>query len=189
MLRQAVRQVASWSEAGALPPEFSLFVNLSARQLADAGLPGLVRDVLGSWTLPASALCLELTESAVAADPEAAQAMLNQLAALGVRLAIDDFGAGHSSLGQLSRVLPISVLKLDRSFVASMQTSRDRGIVLAAAALARALQVTSVAEGVESLAQARELAEMGFAMAQGFYFGRPVAAEELAELLAGSALS
>jgi EAL domain-containing protein (putative c-di-GMP-specific phosphodiesterase class I) len=164
-------------------------VNVSARQLADPGLPSIVREALASWPLPPSGLCLELTESAVAADPEAAQAMLNQLAALGVRLAIDDFGAGHSSLGQLSRVLPISVLKLDRSFVASMDTTRDRGIVLAAAALAKALQVISVAEGVESQEQARELAEMGFALAQGFHFGRPVAAEELTEQLAGSALS
>jgi len=86
-------------------------------------------------------------------------------------------------------VLPISVLKLDRSFVASMDTTRDRGIVLAAAALAKALQVISVAAGAESQEQARELAEMGFALAQGFHFGRPVAAEELTELLAGSALS
>jgi diguanylate cyclase (GGDEF)-like protein len=189
VLQTAVRQVAAWFESGALPSDFTLFVNVSARQLADPGLPGIVREALSSWPLPPSGLCLELTESAVAADPEAAQTMLTQLAALGVRLAIDDFGAGHSSLGQLSRVLPISVLKLDRSFVASMSTTRDRGIVLAAAALAKALQVISVAEGVESQEQARELAEMGFALAQGFHFGRPVAAEELTELLAGSALS
>ena len=166
-----------------------LFVNLSARQLTDPACPPRYATCSGAGRCRTSALCLELTESAVAADPEAAQAMLAQLDALGVRLAIDDFGAGHSSLGQLSRVLPISVLKLDRSFVASMQTTRDRGIVLAAAALARALQVTSVAEGVESQEQARELAEMGFALAQGYHFGRPVAAGELTALLAGSALS
>jgi diguanylate cyclase (GGDEF)-like protein len=189
VLRRAIAQTVDWGASGALPPDFTLFVNVSARQLADPGFADVVRDALTAWTLPPLALCLELTESAVAADPEAAQEMLSQLDAMGVRLAIDDFGAGHSSLGQLSRVLPISILKLDRSFVSSMSTSRDRGIVLAAAALARALNVTSVAEGVESQEQATELSEMGFALAQGYHFGRPVVAEELTALLASSTLS
>jgi EAL domain-containing protein (putative c-di-GMP-specific phosphodiesterase class I) len=107
-------------------------------------------------------------------DPAGAQRTLARLAAHGVQLAIDDFGVGHSSLGQLARALPISVLKLDRSFVHAMDAPRDRAIVEAAASLARALTLAPVAEGVESAAQAAELAEMGFTHAQGFHFGRPV---------------
>jgi EAL domain-containing protein (putative c-di-GMP-specific phosphodiesterase class I) len=119
-------------------------------------------------------------------DPETAERTLDSLDALGVRLALDDFGVGHSSLGQLARTLPISVLKLDRSFVAGMTRARDRGIVEAAAALARALDLSSVAEGVESASQAAELAAMGFPYAQGFYFGRPVAAAGLVARLRGA---
>jgi diguanylate cyclase (GGDEF)-like protein len=179
ILRAAMSEVGRWARLGAVDRYFVLSVNISARQLADPALPETVADALANWELPASSLCLEITESAVAVDPEAAQRMLARLQSLGVRLAIDDFGVGQSSLGQLSRALPISVLKLDRSFIAGMSTTRDRGIVLAAASLAAALEVTSVAEGVESPEQADALAEMGFTHAQGFHFGRPVDGQQL----------
>jgi EAL domain-containing protein (putative c-di-GMP-specific phosphodiesterase class I) len=146
-----------------------------------------VADALTGWDRPAGRLCLEITETAMMLDPDMAQRTLDSLAALGVRLALDDFGVGHSSLGQLARSLPISVLKLDRSFVAGMTRRRDRGIVEAAAALARALDLSSVAEGVESAEQAAELAAMGFPYAQGFLFGRPVPAADVVARLRDAA--
>ena len=112
-------------------------------------------------------------------DQAVTERTLQDLHALGVRLALDDFGSGHSSLGQLARTLPISILKLDRSFVHGMSCERDRGIITAAAALAEALQMSSVAEGVESAEQADALAAMGFAYAQGFYFHTPAGADEI----------
>jgi diguanylate cyclase (GGDEF)-like protein len=180
VLRTAIREVGEWARRGLVGDDFELSVNVSPRQLTDPMLPDVVADALRGWDRPAGRLCLEITESAMMLDPAGAQRTLERLAALGVRLALDDFGVGHSSLGQLARTLPISVLKLDRSFVAGMSGPRDRGIVEAAAALARALDLSSVAEGVESAEQASELAAMGFPYAQGFHFGRPVAADELA---------
>ena len=184
VLCHAVREVGEWRRRGLIDDAFELSVNVSARQLADRSLPETVRRALAGWAMPAESLCLEITETAVMADPAASQDMLDRLHALGVRLALDDFGVGHSSLGQLARSLPISVLKLDRSFVAGMDGPRDRGIVEAAASLARALQLSSVAEGVETPEQAAELAGIGFPLAQGFHFGRPVDGDEIAAKLA-----
>ena len=112
------------------------------------------------------------------ADPTLSEIGLENLHALGVRLALDDFGSGYSSLGKLARTLPISILKLDRSFVEGMDDRRDHEIVAAAAALAEALELWSVAEGVESAEQASEVSAMGFRYAQGFYFGVPVDADD-----------
>jgi EAL domain-containing protein (putative c-di-GMP-specific phosphodiesterase class I) len=173
VLRTAVADVGEWARRGLVGEDFELSVNVSARQLVDPSLPATVADALRGWDRPADRLCLEITETAVMLDPSLAQRTLDTLASSGVRLAIDDFGVGHSSLGQLARSMPISVLKLDRSFVAGMDTMRDRGIVAAAAAMARALDLRCVAEGVETADQAGELAAMGFVYAQGFYFGRP----------------
>jgi EAL domain-containing protein (putative c-di-GMP-specific phosphodiesterase class I) len=140
---------------------------------------------LRNWQRPADRLWLEITETAVMADPAATRRSLEQLRGLRVGLALDDFGSGYSSLGQLARTLPITVLKLDRSFVGGMNTRRDRAVVTAAAALAHALELSAVAEGVESDEQAAELAEMGFAYAQGFHFGTPANAEETVRRLSG----
>ena len=179
VLRTAVREIGDWARRGLIDDTFDLSVNVSARQLSDPALPDTVRGALAGWDRPASRLCLEITETAVMSDPGAAEEMLERLQAVGVRLALDDFGVGHSSLGQLARLMPISVLKLDRSFVAAMTGPRDRGIVEAAASLARALNLSSIAEGVETPEQAAELAGMGFPLAQGFLFGRPTGGEQL----------
>jgi diguanylate cyclase (GGDEF)-like protein len=179
VLRTAVREVGSWARRGLVDDDFELSVNVSAHQLGDPRLAETVAQALSGWDRPAGRLCLEITETAMMLDPATAERTLDNIDALGVRLALDDFGVGHSSLGQLARSLPISVLKLDRSFVAGMASPRDRGIVEAAAALARALDLSSVAEGVESAEQAVELAAMGFPYAQGFHFGRPVPAADL----------
>jgi diguanylate cyclase (GGDEF)-like protein len=179
VLRAALRETGDWARRGLIDDGFELHVNVSAVQLADTGLPGAVARALESWGRAPGRLCLEITESAAMADPVATQRTLERLHALTVTLAIDDFGVGHSSLGQLARVMPISILKLDRSFVAGMDGSRDRSIVEAAASLARALGLSSVAEGVESGEQAGALADMGFSYAQGFHFGRPVAGADM----------
>jgi diguanylate cyclase (GGDEF)-like protein len=185
VLRTAVRDVGGWARCGLIDEHFELSVNVSASQLADSQLATAVAEALTGWERPASRLCLEITETAVMHDPQLSERTLEQLAVLGVRLALDDFGVGHSSLGQLARTLPIAVLKLDRSFVAGMSGTRDRGIVQAAAALARALELVAVAEGVESAEQARQLSAMGFPLAQGFYFGRPVERSEIVKRLGG----
>jgi len=183
VLRTAVREVGDWARRGLVGEHFDLSVNVSARQLADPGLPDIVAEALAGWDRPAHRLCLELTETAVMADPAAATLMLDRLHSLGVRLALDDFGIGHSSLGQLARSMPINTLKLDRSFVASMTQPRDGRIVEAVASLADALELSAVAEGVESAEQAARLAELGFPFAQGFHFGRPVDAAAFVEWL------
>jgi diguanylate cyclase (GGDEF)-like protein len=178
VLSTAVAEIGDWVTRGLVGTDFVLSVNVSARQLADPRLPEQVRAALSGWKLPPDRLWLEITETVVMADPAVTERCLEQLHALGVRLALDDFGSGYSSLGQLARTLPISILKLDRSFVAGMDGSRERGIVAAAASLAQALELSSVAEGVESAEQASEVAAMGFPYAQGFYFGAPADAEE-----------
>lgn len=111
-------------------------------------------------------------------EPDCAQQMLSSLHALGVRLALDDFGVGHSSRGQLARSLPISVSS-STALRRGMASPRDRGIVEAAVSLAAALQLVAVAEGVETPEQAAQLAKLGFSLAQGCFFGRPVPAAEL----------
>ena len=178
VLRTAVAEVGDWVARGLVGTDFMLSVNVSARQLADPAFPQQVTAALADWGRPADRLWLEITETAVMSDPTLSEIGLENLHTLGVRLALDDFGSGYSSLGKLARTLPISILKLDRSFVEGMDDRRDHEIVAAAAALAEALELWSVAEGVESAAQASEVTAMGFRYAQGFYFGVPVDADD-----------
>jgi EAL domain-containing protein (putative c-di-GMP-specific phosphodiesterase class I) len=188
VLHTAIQEVGEWARRRLVDDNFELSVNVSAHQLTEPDLTAKVANALTGWDRPPSCLWLEITESAVMRDPVLAEQTLWSLHSLGVCLALDDFGVGHSSLGQLARSLPISVLKLDRSFVAGMDAPRDRGIVEAAASLARALDLASVAEGVERPEQARELAAIGFPLAQGFHFGRPVPGEQIVELLRAPAV-
>jgi diguanylate cyclase (GGDEF)-like protein len=185
VLRAAVDEVGDWVARDLVPTDFVLSVNVSARQLADPQFAQHVKAALADWGRPADRLWLEITETAVMADPIVSERGLENLQALGVRLALDDFGAGYSSLGKLARALPISILKLDRSFVKGMDDRRDREIVAAAAALAEALELSSVAEGVESAEQASEVTAMGFRYAQGFYFGVPADGDEAVRRFGG----
>ena len=186
VLRTATAEVGAWVASGIVGPDFVLSVNVSARQLADPKFPAQVAAAVAGWGRPADRLWLEITETAVMADPGLSDPGLEGLHALGVRLALDDFGAGYSSLGQLARTLPVSILKLDRSFVFGMAGRRDHEIVAAAAALANALELVSVAEGVESADQALAVTGVGFRYAQGFYFGAPADAEETVRQLGGN---
>jgi diguanylate cyclase (GGDEF)-like protein len=185
VLRSAVAEIGDWVARDLVPSDFVLSVNVSSRQLADPEFVQHVSAALAGWGRPADRLWLELTETAVMADPALSERSLECLQALGLRLALDDFGSGYSSLGKLARTLPISILKLDRSFVERMDDRRDHEIVAAAAALAEALELASVAEGVESAEQASEVAAMGFRYAQGFYFGVPADGDEAVRRFGG----
>jgi diguanylate cyclase (GGDEF)-like protein/PAS domain S-box-containing protein len=181
VLRTAVAQLESWLEAG-LPP-MMMAVNLSAVQFRHPGLPDMVRRALEDAALPAHLLELELTES-VTANPAAAITMMDALHRLGVRLSLDDFGTGYSSLSYLKR-FPLHTLKIDQSFVRDIDTDPDdRAIVRAVIQMARALNLQTIAEGVETEAQALFLREQGCDMVQGYLFCRPLEADALSAWVA-----
>jgi EAL domain-containing protein (putative c-di-GMP-specific phosphodiesterase class I) len=161
-------------------------VNLSARQIAQPNLAQVVADVLRESGLDPGDLHLELTESSLMEDPEAALATMNALTDLGVKLVLDDFGTGYSSLAYVQR-FPIAVLKVDRSFVANLgEESSEAAIVSAVVNMAHGLQVDVVAEGVETPTQAAALQALGCRYAQGYLYGRPMPAAELRPLLAAA---
>jgi EAL domain-containing protein (putative c-di-GMP-specific phosphodiesterase class I) len=164
-------------------------VNLSPRQFQQ---PGLVDDVAGAMRatdLAPRLVALEITESAMLDDADEALVTLRQLKGLGVTLAIDDFGTGFSSLAYLQH-LPLDQLKIDRQFVAGLETDAgDAAIVSATVGLARTLGLKVVAEGVETAGQASRLRDLGCDLAQGFYFGGPQPAEKITVLLAKAAFA
>ena len=177
VLQEACETALRWP-AGPGGPAY-VAVNLSAHQLEDPGLPAVVRKVLSGTGLGPSRLTLEVTESVLVVDPEAAIRRLRALRDLGVKIAIDDFGTGYSSLSYL-KALPADVLKIDRTFVAGLGTDpADAAIVGAVLALAEALGLDVVAEGVETDTQAAELRRLGCSHAQGYLFGRPCPADRL----------
>jgi predicted signal transduction protein with EAL and GGDEF domain len=183
VLRTAVAQCAAWRASGV---EVGVAVNLSARCLLDEGLPQEVAAVLAEHDVPAARLVLEVTESALMADPEQAMRVTRALRDAGTAIAIDDFGTGHSSLAYLSQ-LPAEQLKIDRSFVLAMMGSeRDAVIVRSAISLAHDLGLRVVAEGVEDAATLAQLARLGCDEAQGYHLTRPIPAVELADWLACS---
>jgi diguanylate cyclase (GGDEF)-like protein/PAS domain S-box-containing protein len=182
VLEEACRQAATWSRDKGR--ELSIAVNVSPRQLASTEFAGVVEDALAATGLDPGQLCLEITESAVMADPEAATAVLERLKAIGVRLAIDDFGVGYSSLGQLKALLPVDTIKIDKSFVDGVTgEGEDHAIVDAVLRLAAGLGLDAVAEGVESSEQVDALIGMGCRLSQGFHFARPQTPAELEQLL------
>ena len=186
VLRTALQQAARWATSAAAPPHVS--VNLSARQLDEPDLASMIATALQESAFPASALTLEITESVVMRDVLRNVEHLHALREIGVNLSIDDFGTGYSSLVYLKR-LPVTTLKIDREFVDGLgQDPHDSAIVAAVIALARALELNVVAEGVETPRQLAELRRLGCAAAQGFLFSRPVPAEEAERwVLAGRA--
>ena len=173
VLREACRQTAVWRRTPALA-DLGVSVNLSPRQLQEPGLLDDVRDALADSGLPASALVLEITENLLVRDVEQATHRLDSLKALGVRLAVDDFGTGYSSLSYLSR-LPVDILKVDKSFVAGITADSSAGkLAWAVLALARSLDLETIAEGVETPEQAEALVAQGCTRLQGFLYSRPV---------------
>ncbi|HWC36503.1 MAG TPA: EAL domain-containing protein [Mycobacteriales bacterium] len=174
VLVEACRAVVAAARASNRPPRIA--VNLSAREIS-SGVVADLAGILERTGAPPSLLCLELTESALLPDADAAQAVMSDLAALGVQLSLDDFGTGFSSLAYLQR-LPLRELKIDRSFVSRIHEKDGRALVAAVIRLADALGLETVAEGIEHLDQVNTLAELGCETGQGFLLGRPVRLEE-----------
>ena len=189
VLDRAMRDAAGWKAAGLVGDDFVLSVNASAHQLTSGELPATVSGLLAGWALEPAQLWLEITETAVVSDPQVGHAQIRALSALGVRVAIDDFGVGQSSLDQLVHSLPVEILKLDRSFTAHLSDWRERAVVAAIAPMAESLQMIAIAEGVETTVQADELAQLGYPLAQGFLFGRPMDCEAITQRLRGSAMA
>jgi diguanylate cyclase (GGDEF)-like protein/PAS domain S-box-containing protein len=177
VLQTACAQMAQWHRSGL--HGLALSVNISGRQFAGDSLVDTVRDVLHRTGLPADCLELELTETLLMEDNEHSQATIARLKQLGVTIALDDFGVGYSSLSYLKQ-FTIDTLKVDRAFTSEMLASAEsEAIVRATFDIARALNLRTVAEGVETRPQASFLAELGCDVLQGFYFAKPMPAENL----------
>jgi len=177
-LRKATSTLAEWDSLNGKPLPAYVAVNASAIQLARDDVADAVRDALERSGLSGDRLTLELTESAIIADPERATRTLQGLKDLDTRIAMDDFGTGYSSLAYLQR-LPIDILKIDRSFVTGMLGDRDSvAIVRAVLSLADALGMDTTAEGIETVELAQTLAALGCACGQGYYFARPLKPED-----------
>ncbi|GIE95777.1 hypothetical protein Ari01nite_32420 [Paractinoplanes rishiriensis] len=186
VLEEACKQAVLWQQE---TPQFELNVNLSASQLSNPDLTEEVRGVLERTGMPPHLLVLELTETVALVDPVESARVLNSLKTLGVRIALDDFGTGFSSLSHLG-VLPVDVVKIDRSFVQAMQDSPDGGSVAEAVLqIARTFGLAPVAEGVEDAAQASRLRELECAQAQGYHFARPMPAAGVTDLLSRQAVA
>ena len=185
VLRAALAQVAAWRRLGLAP---TVAVNVSTRSLVDRDFTSQVMAALSEADVPPCSLRLEVTESALMADPVTAHAVLHELDALGVKISIDDFGTGYSSLAYLAD-LPVSEVKIDRSFVLKMDAHAKENIIVSSTIdLAHHLGLCAVAEGVEDLAQIRKLEALGCDVAQGYAIARPVRAPEATQLLLGSGL-
>ena len=176
VLDEALRQCRAWRDEGL---GLAVSVNLSPRNLLDLDFPGQVAKMLAERELEPGLLELELTESALLANPKRATAVLQELSALGVRLAIDDFGTGYSSLAHL-RNLPIDAIKIDRSFVTDMaREATDLAIVRCMVDLGLNLGLDVVAEGVETGAVLEQLRGLGCTSAQGYHLSPPLPPEQL----------
>jgi EAL domain-containing protein (putative c-di-GMP-specific phosphodiesterase class I) len=185
VLEQACEQLAHWQRSGA--PELTVAVNVAARQLSEPGFADVVRRALARAGIEPRLLELEITESAAFEDAARARTVLAELADLGVRILIDDFGSGYSSLNRL-KTLPVDGIKIDRFLVQNIADDpRDAAIVLAIVSMARALGIEVVAEGVETVEQLAQLRNLPWNesappicnRAQGFLLGRPAPPEQI----------
>jgi EAL domain-containing protein (putative c-di-GMP-specific phosphodiesterase class I) len=186
VMERACEQTLAWHEERPDARPIHVSVNLSARQVTHRDLPSAVSEILARTGLDPEHLHLEITESVLVEEHGVATATLEALSALGVSLVLDDFGTGYSSLAYLNR-FPLDVLKIDRSFTDALGVEQERtAIVEAIIGMARALSLDVVAEGAENEAQVSELRRLGCDCAQGFYFARPMAAQQISSLLIDS---
>ncbi|MDQ6739394.1 MAG: bifunctional diguanylate cyclase/phosphodiesterase, partial [Actinomycetota bacterium] len=183
VLRASVCQLRRWQMELELDSRFSLRINISAPELQRLNFVEDVRETLASSRIDPSNLIIELTESAIITGNDLDRYSLNSLRKLGVRLEIDDFGTGYSSISYLRR-LPVDVVKVDRSLIMELGKSEsENDFVAAILQLIRASGLKTLVEGIETREQAEELKRMGCISGQGYYFGRPVPANEISELL------
>ncbi|HKP81880.1 MAG TPA: EAL domain-containing protein [Pyrinomonadaceae bacterium] len=183
VLNEACAQVRQWQIDSPSHRSLSLSVNLSARQVAQPHLLDRIKEALDNSKLNPHCLKLEITESVVMENAEAAALMFKQLRSLGVQLSIDDFGTGYSSLSYLHR-FPLNYLKIDRSFVMRLTTDNDNAIVRTISTLARNLGMEVIAEGIETEEQHQQLKMLGCEYGQGYLFSRPVDQHGVIHLLA-----
>jgi EAL domain-containing protein (putative c-di-GMP-specific phosphodiesterase class I) len=181
ILDQACRALATWRATLPGGSRAYVSVNISPRQLLESDVVDTVEHVLDRWQLPGDALWLEITEGVMLEDTIETHAVLSALRSLGVRLSVDDFGTGFSSLSYLKKY-PVSKVKIDKSFVDGLDAQNaDRSLVVAIIAMATALGLTTIAEGVERATQADRLFELGCTAAQGYHFARPCPAADVPE--------
>jgi diguanylate cyclase (GGDEF)-like protein/PAS domain S-box-containing protein len=174
VLREACRQIKAWQERWPAPAPLTIAVNLSARQLQHPGIVDEVSAALAAAGLDPQSLVLEITETAIMEQLDAATTILTELRRLGVRLALDDFGTGYSSLSYLQR-LPVDILKIDRSFVAGVaKSTEDSALARGILTLGQTLGLETVAEGIETAEQLAVLRELGCQLGQGYLFARPL---------------
>ena len=183
ILHSACRQVVEWQERSPNGTPLSVAVNLSGKHFAHPGLVEQIKTVIVETGIDPAHLKLELTESAVMENAETAILMLKQIKDTGVQISIDDFGTGYSSLSYLHR-FPIDLLKVDRSFVSAMEENTENGeIVRTVIALAKALNLKVVAEGIESVHQFHQLRILGCEYGQGYLFSKPLPVADIERLL------
>jgi diguanylate cyclase (GGDEF)-like protein/PAS domain S-box-containing protein len=185
VLRTALASLAHWRRMRLVDDDVRISVNVSARQLDDPALPGHVRAAIDAAGLPADALRLEITESALMREPERMRAIVAEVCSAGVELHLDDFGTGYSSLSALHR-FPVDALKIDRSFVASLDgTGSDSDVIVrSTVALAHSLGLRVIAEGIENTLQLLRLRTLGCDFGQGFLLSKPLGEAETEALLA-----
>ena len=183
VLEHALKETSEWRKQGL---ELNVAVNLSTRNLLDPEFPRVVEELLQAYDYPASALKLEITETSIMADPEFALQIVQRIADMGVTISIDDFGTGYSSLAYIKR-LPVSELKIDRTFVKDMlHDENDAAIVHATIELAHNLGLKVVAEGVENREAMQNLQQQGCDTLQGYFFSKPLPDAEFRQWLAQS---
>ena len=184
VLREACREAMRWGSVSGVLPGVS--VNLSSVQFQKQDIPSLVKAILIETQLPPERLTLEITESLLVADDNDTLRQLQEIRALGVSLSIDDFGTGYSSLSYLKK-FPVSTLKIDRSFIMGLpHNPEDEALVSAILGMASSLNLTVVAEGVETQDQAKFLTQKGCQYLQGYYFSKPLCKDDFAAYLTDS---
>ncbi|MEM9082004.1 MAG: EAL domain-containing protein [Planctomycetota bacterium] len=185
VLREACNQLAEWRrDLGEKAPD-SIHINVSRKQIMGTDLVELVQSIIEEYELPPSSIHIEVTENEIMMDASAAVRVLDDLRKLGVKIDMDDFGTGHSSLSCL-RELPIDVLKIDRSFVSNVERGRDFAAMLhAVATLAQNLGLKVVAEGIETKEQLAVLQSLGCDLGQGYYLGKPMSMSDATNYLEG----
>src|SRR6185503_1651983 len=177
VISEALRQASGWD------PALKLSVNISPAQLTDGWLAQRIVRMLAETAFPAERLVVEITESSLFADIDLARSIVMSLKNQGIQLALDDFGTGFSSLAHI-RSLPFDIIKIDRSFVANLSAKRESAaIIRAVTTLAAALSVPVCVEGIESEDAYKAVVRLGCAIGQGWYFGKPMTADQALELL------
>jgi diguanylate cyclase (GGDEF)-like protein/PAS domain S-box-containing protein len=182
VLDESCRQLREWRDAGLVTPDLSINVNIASLQLQRHGFVETVAQILEQHQLEASCLNLEITESSVVHGSEHAERTLRELRQIGVGLHLDDFGTGYSSLSYLQR-LPITTIKIDRTFIRDIGLETNREIVRVIVSLAQTLKLGLICEGVETTQQLEWLHEMGCSKLQGYLFSKPVPADDAVRLI------